>query len=132
MAKAKKAKQLSFTISNRVGLLSEISTAMAKAKVNINAICAYEMGDRAYFMMTTDSSAKAKKALATLGVEIQEKDVIAVEMPNKVGELQRVAKKISDAWIDIDYMYGTAGTGKTSICIFKTADDAKAIKVLNK
>jgi hypothetical protein len=132
MAKAKKAKQLSFTMSNRVGLLSEISTAMAKSKVNINAICAYEMGDRAYFMMTTDSNAKAKKALAPLGVEIQEKDVIAVEMPNKVGELQKAAKKISDAWIDISYMYGTAGTGKTSICIFRTTDDAKAIKVLNK
>jgi hypothetical protein len=132
MAKAKKAKQLSFTMANRVGLLSEVSSALVKAKVNIAAICAYEMEGRAYFMTITNKNAQAKKALAPLGVRISEEDVIAVEMPNKVGELQKVAKKIADAWIDINYMYGTVGTGKSSICVFKTADDKKATKVINK
>lgn len=132
MAKARKSKQLSFTMPNRIGLLSEVSTAIAGAKVNINAICAYGMEDKAYFMLATDNNAKAKKALGPSGVEVREDDVISVDMPNKVGELQKVAKKIADAGIDINYMYGTAGTGKSSICIFKTADDKKAIKVINK
>ncbi len=130
MAKAKKVKQLSFIMPNRVGLLSELSMAIAKAKVNINAICAYEMEYKAYFMMITDSNAKAKKALAPLGAWVQEEDVIAVEIPNKVGELQKVGKKIANAGIDIRYMYGTAGTGKSSICVFKTEDDKKAIRVI--
>lgn len=132
MAKAKKSRQLSFTMPNRVGLLLEVSTAIAKAKVNINAICAYEMENKAYFMLITESNAKAKKALAPLGVEIEEEDVISVDLPNKVGEMQKVAKKIAEAGIDINYMYGTAGTGKSSICVFKTANDSKAIKVINK
>ncbi|MBI5187468.1 MAG: ACT domain-containing protein [Nitrospirae bacterium] len=132
MAKAKRIKQLSFTMPNRVGLLSEVSTAIAGAKVNINAICAYEMEDRAYFMLTTESNAKAKKVLGSLGVEIKEEDVIAVEMPNRVGELQKVAKKIADAGIDINYMYGTTGTGKSSTCVFRTADDKKALRVINR
>lgn len=130
MAKAKKVKQLSFIMPNRVGLLSELSMAIAKEKVNINAICAYEMEDKAYFMMITDSNAKAKKALSPLGAWVQEEDVIAVELPNKVGELQKVAKKIADSGIDIRYMYGTAGTGKSSICVFKTEDDKKATRVI--
>src|SRR4030042_3663026 len=129
MAKAKKSKQLSFAMSNKAGLLSEISTTIASAKVNINAICAYEMEDKAYFMLSTDSNTKAKKALAPLGIEIKEEDVVAVEMPNKVAELQKVAKRIAGAGINIIYMYGTAGTSKSSICVFKTADDKKAIKV---
>ncbi|MEW6418262.1 MAG: ACT domain-containing protein [Nitrospirota bacterium] len=132
MAKAKKSKQLSLIMPNRVGLLSEVSTAIASAKVNINAICAYEMEDKAYFMLSTDSNAKAKKALGPLGVEIKEEDVVAVEMLNKVGELQKVAKKIAEAGINIIYMYGTVGSGKSSICVFKTSDDKKAIKVINK
>lgn len=132
MAKAKRIKQLSFTMPNRVGLLSEVSTAIAGAKVNINAICAYEMEDKAYFMLTTDSNAKAKKALIPLGVEVKEEDIIAVEMPNKVGELEKVAKKIANAGIDINYMYGTTGAGKSSICLFKTVDDKKAIRAINK
>lgn len=64
MAKAKKSKQLSFSIRNRVGLLSEISTAITNAKVNMYAICAYGMEGKAYFMLVTDSNAKTKKPSA--------------------------------------------------------------------
>lgn len=132
MAKAKKARQLSFSMPDRAGLLSEVTNAVSGAKVNITAICAYGMENTAYFMMTTESNAKAKKALSPLGVEIKEEDVVAVEMPNKVGELQKVAKRIADAGINIEYMYGTTSTGKTSTCIFKTADDKKVIRLVNK
>ena len=132
MTKARKVKEISFTVPNRVGLLSEVTTAVAKAKVNMTSICAYAMENSAYFMLTVDSNAKAKKALAPLGVAIEEKDVVEVEMPNKPGELQKVAKKIADAGVNIEYMYGTAGKGKTPTCVFKTADDMKAIKVINK
>lgn len=132
MVKAKSLKQLGFSMPNRVGLLSEITTAIAGAKVNINAIYAYEKEDSAYFMLTTDSNTKAKKALAGLGVEITEEDVVAVEMPNRAGELQKVAKRIADAGINIHHMYGTTGGGKSAICIFRTADNKKAVRVINK
>jgi hypothetical protein len=132
MARAKKVREISFTIPNKVGLLSEVTGAIAKAKVNIGAICAYAMEDSAYFMLTTDSHAKAKKALAPLGVGIEEKDVVEAEVADKPGELQKVAKKIADAGIDIEYMYATASSGKTETCIFMTSDNKKAIKVINK
>jgi hypothetical protein len=132
MAKAKKAKQLSFALSNRVGLLSQLSSALADAKINMQAICAYEMGKQAYFMVVTDKNAKAKKALGKLKKNIAEEEVVSVEMPNRAGALQKIAQKISDAGIDIIYMYGTAGTGKASICVFKTVDDKKAVKAINK
>lgn len=132
MAKAKKSKQLSFAMPNKVGLLSKVSTAITGAKVNMYAICAYGMEGKAYFMVVADNNLKAKKALNTIGIDVSEEDIISVEMLNKAGELQKVAKKIADAGIDINYMYGTAGTGKSSICVFKTADDKKAIKVINK
>ena len=132
MAKARKVKEISFTMSNKVGLLSEVPTAIAGAKVNITAICAYAMDNDAYFMLTTDSNVKAKKALAPLGVTLEEEDVVEIEVPNKAGELQRVAKRLADAGIDVEYMYATAGGGKTATCVFKTADDKKTIKVINK
>lgn len=132
MAKATKTKQLSFTLPNRPGLLSEIASALAGAKVNIIAICAYEMGQTASFVMNVDSNTKAKKALAGIGADVKEEDVVVVEMPNKVGELEKVAKRIADAGINIEYVYGTTSTGKTSSCIFKTANNKKAIGVINK
>jgi hypothetical protein len=132
MAKAKKSKQLSFEVPNKVGLLAAISSAVAEAKVNISAICAYGMGKKAYFMVLTESSAKVKKVLGSLKTKVEEEDVVTVELPNKVGELGKVAKKIADAGVDILYLYGTAGAGKTSVCVLKTANDNKAIKAINK
>lgn len=132
MAKAKKVKQLSFMMPDRAGLLSEITTTLASAKVNINAICAYGMQGEANFMFTADSLAKAKKALASLGVELKENDVFAVEMTNKPGELQKVAKKIADAGINIIYMYGTTSAGRPATCVFATSDDVQAIKTINR
>lgn len=132
MAKAKKVKQLSFGMSDKPGLLSEVTAAIAAAKVNISSICAYGMEGKAFFMLITDSNAKAKKALSRLGLKVDEEDVFAVEMPNKAGELQKVARKIADAGINIIYMYGTASAGKFSTCIFSSSDNTKAVKVINK
>ena len=132
MAKARKARQISFTMPDRAGLLSKITTVISDAKVNITAICAYGMEKAAYFMMTTNSNAKAKKVLSKLGVKSKEEDVVAVEMPHRAGELQEAANRIADARINIIYMYGTASAGKASICIFKTSNDKKTISVINK
>jgi hypothetical protein len=132
MAKAKKANQLSFETPDKTGLLSVITGVIAGAKVDLSAICAYTMGEKAYIMLNADSVAKAKKALAGLGVSADESDVMVVEMHNKPGELHRVAKKIADAGVNIEYMYATAGTGRSSTCIFSTSDNKKAIKAINK
>jgi len=88
MARARRLKQLSFSLANKAGLLSEVATTIAGAKVNINSIYAYESENIAHFKLTMDSPAKAKKALAKLRIWTFEDDVVAVEMPNKVGELQ--------------------------------------------
>jgi hypothetical protein len=131
MGKAVKTKLLSFSMDDRPGLLADVTTRLAGAKVNITAICAYAWDDTAYFDMTTENNAKAKKALAGLGVAIEEEDVISVEMANKTGELQKAAKIIADAGINISYMYGTTSTGRTSTCLFSTSDNKKAMKLIN-
>jgi hypothetical protein len=131
MAKARKIKQLSFSLPNRIGLLSELSSFLTAAKVNIEAICAYGMGDEGYFMIVTDKNAKAKKVISQMGAEVKVEEVIAVEMPNRVGQMRQAAKQISDAGVDIHYVYGSPVRGKMTV-IFKTANDKRVLKALNK
>jgi hypothetical protein len=131
MAKTMKMKELSFSLPNRIGLLSELSSFLTAAKVNIEAICAYGMGDEGYFMIVTDNNAKAKKVISQMGAEVKVEEVIAVEMPNRVGQMRQAAKQISDAGVDIHYVYGSPVRGKMTV-IFKTADDKRVLKALNK
>lgn len=131
MAKAVKSKQLIFSLPNKIGLLAEVATALAAAKVNIEAICAYERG-YGYFMMVTDNNAKAKKVISKMGAEVHIEDVMALEVPNRVGQLEKVSKKIADAGIDIHFIYGSPGKGKTAVLVLKTGDDKKTMKLINK
>ena len=132
MAKAMKTKLLSFTMQDKPGLLSEITERLADAKISITAICAYTVEDTAYFDMTTENNTQAKKSLKGLGLKFEEENIIEVEMPNKAGELNKVAKILSDKGLNIEYMYGTTSTGKSGSCLFSTSDDAKALKLINK
>jgi hypothetical protein len=132
MAKASKVKQLSFSMINNVGLLMEITEALAEAKVNIEAICAigWENLD-AMFMMVTNNNTKAKNVLSKMGADVKVEDVIALEVPNEVGQLYEASRKIATNGIDIYYLYGTPAKGKMTI-ILKTENDKKALKVLAK
>jgi len=131
MAKAMKMKQLSFSLPNRIGMLSELSSFLTAAKINIEAICAYGMGEEGYFMIVTDNNSKAKKVISQMGAEVKEEEVIAVEVSNKVGQLRQVAKQISDIGVDVHFVYGSPVKGKMTL-IFKTADDKRALKTLGK
>jgi hypothetical protein len=82
-------------------------------------------------MIVTDNNAKAKKVISQMGAEVKVEEVIAVEMPNRVGQIRQAAKQISDAGVDIHYVYGSPVRGKMTV-IFKTADDKRALKALNK
>jgi hypothetical protein len=119
-------------MANKVGLMAEISSAVAEAGVNIEALCAYEWEDEAYFMMITDNPAKAKRVISRMEPEdLESEDVIALEVPNRVGELQKACRKIADAGIDIYYLYASPSRAKTATLILKTDNDRKALKALS-
>jgi len=126
-----KLKQLAFVVPNRVGLLSELTTFLANGKINIEALCAYGRGPEGVFMIVTDNNAKAKKILTQMGAEVKTEEVIAVELPNRPGQLQKVARKVSEADVDIQYVYVSPAKGRMTV-VFKTADDKKILRALKK
>jgi hypothetical protein len=131
MFKIMKLKQLTFVVPNRVGLLSELTTFLANGKINIEALCAYGRGPEGIFMIVTDNNAKAKKILNQMGAEVKTEEVIAVELPNRPGQLQKVAKKVSEADVDIQYVYVSPAKGRMTV-VFKTADDKRILRALKK
>ena len=132
MSKAKPVKLLSFTLPNKVGQLAAATTLLSTADTNLQAFSATDTGAQASFTLAVKNPAKARKTLAPLGVEIKDQDALCIEMPNKAGRLQKVAKKLADAGVNITSSWGTAYTGKTASCILVTSDDKKALAALAK
>jgi len=131
---ARTAKEITATFSDSIGLTAKVAAALAKENVNILAGTGYSasgMRRKAIFTLIVDDLAKAEKALDRIGADdIQDSSIIMVETANKVGALERISRIISAAGIMIYYFYSTTSSGKTATCVFKTADDKKAIKVL--
>lgn len=128
--------EITATFQDTVGLTAKVAAAVAAENVNILAGTGYSASDmrrNAIFTLIVDDFSKAERALEKLGAyDIEQSSVILVDMPNKVGALERVSKIIADAGINIYYFYATTSTGKTATCVFRTADDKKTIRILNK
>ena len=117
-----------------IGLTAKVAAAVAGEKVNILAATGYSasgLREKATFTLVVDDYARAERALERIGAnEIHESTVLLVETPNQVGALERIAKLIADAGINIYYFYATTSAGATAMTVMKTADDKKAIKAL--
>lgn len=132
MAIAAKAKQLSFEMPNKVGLMHEIGATLSGANINITSLFGIETGDMAIIMLITSDNMAAKKLLKKMGAAAGTTDVVTVEIPNKPGEFTKVSGIIAQAGIDIITVFGTAGSGRSSLLVLKTSDDKKVLKLLNK
>ena len=131
---ARTVKEITATFEDSVGLTAKVAAALAAVNVNILAGTGYSASGtrrKAIFTLIVDDLIKAEKALDAIGAyDIQDLSVIMVETENKVGALEKISRSIADAGIMIYYFYSTTSSGKTATCVFKTADDKKAIRVL--
>ncbi len=133
MSKAQLNKQILVTTNNKVGEFANVTTALSDANVNLKGICAWGEEGKARFALLADNPAAAKSALKNKGFQVSETDVVTVLLEDKVGAAAAVAKKIKDAGINLDYVYGTVcGCAQTSaMLVISSKENAKIISVLN-
>jgi hypothetical protein len=99
-------KELNIQLENRPGTLAKLCAALASRKVNIVAFQASTAERRSELHLVVDNLASAKTALDAEGLPHSENDVVQVALPNRAGELARVASRLGEANININYAYG--------------------------
>lgn len=133
MVEAKLTKELFIETVNKVGMLEELTSKIAAKGVNIEAVNAYVVGDKAYFRLIVTDIAKAKSALA--GFKAEEKEVVIVNLKNKVGAAGEIASKLKKANINLTHVYGSICACRKNECnslfIFSSNNNQKAIEVLS-
>ncbi len=131
MAKVKLVKQLLAVTENKVGMLAEVSSTVSGAGLNIQAINAYAVGEKANFRLITDNNQKAQDILNSKGYQVSEQEVVIAELPNKAGVLKATADKLKGAGIDLEYIYGTTCSGGCDcLLVFACNNNAQAQKIL--
>ena len=133
MAKASLANQLTVETENKVGVLAELTGVIADAGVNITAICAYGMENKAVFMLISSDNNKAKSVLVGKGYKVVEDEVVAVMLEDKIGQGKVIADKIKAAGINLDYLYGTTCgcADSLSLMVIGSKENAKVVSVIN-
>ena len=125
-------KQLAIFLDNRPGTLARVADALAAAKINIYAISTSDTVDHAVIRMVVSDPRKALLLFEEHGTLVVEDEVLMVDGDNKPGSLARIAHRLADAKINIEYCYSATGPEtKKGLLILRTSDPKKALKVLN-
>jgi len=107
-----KVKQLTVWVENRPGMLGEVGSALGVKQVNILAFMATVAENQGLIRMIVDKRAVAKRLFAEHHWETFEEEVLEVALPDKPGSLGRIAHKLREASVNIEYGY--AGLGPTA------------------
>ncbi|MDD5436419.1 MAG: ACT domain-containing protein [Candidatus Omnitrophica bacterium] len=128
---AEMGKELVLTVPNKMGTMTTVSKVLADHGINVEGIAGYATGNEARIMIVADDVLRAGEALEKAGFKaVEAKEVVVVELENKPGALKSLSARISDAKIDIKYIYGsTCSGGCASTVIVSTYDNEKALVI---
>ena len=125
------ATQLAVFLANRPGALARVCEALAKAEINIHALATSDTVDHSVVRMVVSDPTKALMLLGEAGVLALESDVLMIETDNKPGVLGKIAERLAEAEVNIEYAY-LAGSPKAAkgLIILRPSDVEKAQNVL--
>ena len=126
-----KTTQLSVTMENIPGQLGRLCRILAQANVNIRGITVADSTDVSTIRLCVSNPAAAKKALREVGVQFSTQEVLVVEMEDKPGALERVAARLGEAGVNVQYVYGTGdGPGSKARMVMRVSDVDQARQAL--
>jgi hypothetical protein len=124
--------QLALFLDNRPGMLARVCDALSTAKVNIYAISTSDTVDHSVIRLVVSDTRRALEVFEAHGTLVVEDDVLMLEGDNKSGSLARIAHKLADAKVNIEYCYcATSPSAKKGLLILRVSNPQKALKVLN-
>ncbi len=99
-------KELLIIASNEAGSLANVAEALGAVGVNIEAISAYGLDDRAIFRIITADASTAVKALSRVpAIEVRQSEVLIHRMINRPGELGKITRKLANKGVNLETIY---------------------------
>jgi hypothetical protein len=125
-------RQLCIKLENRPGSLAELCSEMGKRAVNITAIQGSDPQRGNAIRVVAHPVDAAKKVLDAMSIAHTEESALGVKLAERPGALGRVTRKLADAGINVEYIYGTIERGSQRAMIVIGVSDLAAASRLVK
>jgi len=109
--RCQRVEQITLFLENRPGIFADLCAHLSDRHVNIRAITTVESTDTGIVRTVVDDPEAAKQILAAAEVPFATCDCLAVEMPNYPGGFEGLARILSVAGININYIYASGAPG---------------------
>ena len=127
----KTVKQLSLFLENKPGTLAAVCKALARERINVNAISVSDAVDHAVVRMVVSDPRRAMHLLGERGVLVVERSVLMIECRNQPGMLAAIARKLATHKVNIEYAYAASlPSASTGAMILRVDNVKKAQRIL--
>ena len=125
--------QISIFIENRKNALAEFTNVLATHNINMRAMSLADTSDFGIARIIVDNVEQVMGALERSHYIVKSTPVIAVEIPDEPGSLNKILKILADNGRNVEYMYGFTGRKTNSAyMIIRCTDVPETEKVCEK
>lgn len=118
-------------IGNEPGTLGRLAQMLGKEEINIVGFAAVATDSTGQLHLVTDDPKQALETLEESGYVPRTREAIVVTLPNRPGQLGRVANRLGTEGINIDASFVTGSIdGEQLRCAFSVDDVEGAVDVL--
>ena len=109
--------QFRVTVPNLPGELAKVTRLLVKAKVNITGMMTESFGEVAHIRLLAAPEKGVGSLLEDAGFDVMDVPVYLVDLSNKPGHLDKLAKELAEERINILAVYGTGLGDKARLVI---------------
>ncbi len=126
--RCEQVEQITVFLENRPGVLADLCGHLSDRRINVRAMAVLDNTDARGVRLVVGNPESAKQTLSDAGVAYTTAKCLALEMPNIPGGFASIARTLSLAGINIDYIYASAvsETGR-ALGIFGVSDIEQAL-----
>ena len=109
--------QISIFLENKPESLSQLTDVLAKNNINMRALSLADTSDFGIARIITDDCVAAEEILKANDYIVKTTGVIALEIPDEAGSLNKILKLLASNGRNIEYMYGFTGRKTNTACM---------------
>ena len=123
------ATQFCIGLENKPGVLAKLCGCLRRANVNVDALFVSDDEECCWVNVVASPTPAARDALTEGGYHFYTEKVLTVQGENRPGQLEQISTKLTEAGINIIYIYGSA-VGSSFTAVLNVSDLDQAAKVL--